>query len=207
MSTAVAKDADVGVRLQFESEEEFEAWCDEDTRAEYLDGEVIMHSPAGTVHEDEVTWLATILRLFVDRDKLGRLFGSNTQIRLAAAKRRLADLCFVAQNRLDIVHPTYIDGAPDLIVEFVSHESTVRDWHDKYLQYQSSGVKEYWVIDEQLKRMDLHKLNQQGKLVVAEEESGKLFSTVLPGFWVKPEWFWQRPLPSTIAIAREIGII
>ncbi|MDZ7301400.1 MAG: Uma2 family endonuclease [candidate division KSB1 bacterium] len=200
------KELDIEQPLHFDSEEAFEAWCDEDIRAEYLNGEVIIHSPADTVHENSIHWLGALLQFFIDRDGLGELFGSNTQIRLFTGKRRLADMAFVAKARLEIVHPTYIDGAPDLVVEFVSEESTVRDWREKYWEYEAAAVKEYWVIDQRLKRMDLYILGEDQKYFVAQEQDGKLFSNVLPGFWLKPEWLWQQPLPSAYVIAHEIGI-
>ncbi len=193
--------------LQFESEEAFEAWCDEDIRAEYLNGKVIMHCPAGTDHEDDVIGLGAILRILIDQKGLGRVLGSNTQIRLHSGKRRVPDLVFVAKERLEIIRPTYIDGAPDLVVEFVSDDSTVRDWREKYWEYEAAGVKEYWVIDRRLKRMDLNILGEDQKYFAALAQDGKLFSKVLPGFWLKPEWLWQQPLPSVVAMAREIGIL
>jgi Uma2 family endonuclease len=207
MSAVITKDLDIALPLRFDTEEAFEAWCDEDIRAEYLNGEVIMHSPAGTVHEKSIHWLSALLEFFSDRDGLGELFGSNTQIRLFTGKRRLADLAFVAKDRLDIVHPTFIDGAPDLVIEFVSEESTVRDWREKFWEYEAAGVKEYWVIDQRLRRMDLYILGDDQKYVAAQEQDGKFFSRVLPGFWLKPEWFWQQSRPSVRAIAREIGIL
>ncbi len=207
MSEVITKTADIETSLHFDSEEAFEAWCDEDLRAEYLNGEVIMHSPAGAVHENSIPWLATLFQLLIDRDGLGELYGSNLQIRLHSGKRRIADLVFVAKDHLDIVHPTFIDGAPDLVIEFVSEESTVRDWREKYWEYEAAGVKEYWVIDRRLKRMDLNVLGEDQKYAAAQEHEGKLFSKVLPGFWLKPEWLWQQPLPSVRAIARELGIL
>lgn len=207
MSAVITKDPDVAPPLRFDTEEAFEAWCDEDIRAEYLNGEVIMHCPAGTIHEDDVMGLGAILRFWVDQKEFGRVFGSNTQIRLTMGKRRIPDLVFVAKDRLEIVHPTFIDGAPDLVVEFVSEDSTVRDWREKYWEYEAAGVKEYWVIDRRLKRMDLNILGEDQKYMAAQEQEGKLFSKVLPGFWLKPEWFWQQPLPSVRALARELGIL
>jgi len=201
------KEVPYGTPLRFDSEEAFEAWCDEDTRAEYIEGEVIMHSPAGIDHEDLVSWLDALLRLFIDRHQAGRLFSSNVQLRLTPHRRRIADLVFVAKDRLDILRPTYIEGAPDLAIEFVSEESTVRDWQEKYWEYESAGVKEYWVIDQQIKRMDLNILGDDKKYALAEVQEQKLFSKVLPGFWIKPEWLWQKPLPSAVAITREIGIL
>jgi len=208
MSEVMTYDQEVeALPLRFESEEAFEAWCDEDIRAEYLNGKVIMHCPAGADHEDEVMWVGPLLRFFIDQHVLGRLFGSNVQIRLQPGKRRVPDLVFVAKERLEIIRPTYLDGAPDLVVEFVSDDSTVRDWREKYWEYEAAGVKEYWVIDRRLKRMDLNILGEDQKYAAAEAPEGKLFSKVLPGFWLKPEWLWQQPLPSVVVMAREIGIL
>ncbi|MDZ7262532.1 MAG: Uma2 family endonuclease, partial [candidate division KSB1 bacterium] len=64
------------------TEEEFVAWCDEDVKAEYVDGEVIVHSPAALNHESVVTFLGGLLLLFIDKNKLGMLFSAtNAQIR------------------------------------------------------------------------------------------------------------------------------
>ena len=43
--------------------EEFLDWCDEDTWAECVDGEVMMVSPAGNKHQDLSDWLTALLRL------------------------------------------------------------------------------------------------------------------------------------------------
>lgn len=39
------------------SYEEFLAWCDEDTRAEWIDGNVVMMTPASARHQDIVATL------------------------------------------------------------------------------------------------------------------------------------------------------
>ena len=47
------------------TEEEFEAWCDEDVKAEYVDGEVIVHSPLSTRHSDAVWFVGYLLKTIV----------------------------------------------------------------------------------------------------------------------------------------------
>ncbi|MFQ5632073.1 MAG: Uma2 family endonuclease [bacterium] len=207
MSEVAIKESGVQQPLCFESEEAFEAWCDEDIRAEYLDGEVFMHSPASASHEKSTLWLGRLMGFFIDRYDLGELFGSNIQLRLRHGRRRLADLVFVAKVRLDIVFPTYIEGAADLVVEFVSSESVERDWGDKFLEYAAAGIKEYWIIDKNAQRMALYTLGDGKKYTAIEAIDSKLHSKVLRGFWLRPKWFWQDPLPNAVEIAREIGII
>ena len=51
--------------------EEFLAWADEDTHAEWEDEEIIMASPASRRHQELSDWLNTILRLYVRQYNLG----------------------------------------------------------------------------------------------------------------------------------------
>ncbi len=46
--------------------EEFLEWCDEDTLAEWVDGEVVMTSPASNKHQDIADFLVSVLRPFVE---------------------------------------------------------------------------------------------------------------------------------------------
>ncbi|MDZ7360066.1 MAG: Uma2 family endonuclease [candidate division KSB1 bacterium] len=134
---------------RFATEDEFEAWCDEDTKAEYLDGEVIVMRPASTVHNSGETTLGSLIEMFVKKNALGWVSSTgNMQVRLRRGLRRVPDVVFVETSRRNIVRETYIDGAPDLVVEFVSPESTIRDWHEKYIEYETAGVREYWIIDQ-----------------------------------------------------------
>lgn len=193
---------------RFDSEDEFVAWCDEDTNAEYVRGEVIMVPPASLDHDDRLTWFGASLRLFVEKKDLGKVWSTgNIQVRLRPEIRRNPDVVFLSKERLHLSQQNHIDGAPDLVAEFVSPESTARDWHDKFQEYEAAGVREYWIIDQQLNRLDVYLLGEDGRYHLLEETDGKVFSKVLTGFWVKPNWFWQMPLPGVHEIAKEIGII
>ncbi|MGH7494629.1 MAG: Uma2 family endonuclease [bacterium] len=193
---------------RFMTEEEFEAWCDEDTKAEFVDGEVIIMSPASTAHNAGESTLGALIDLFVKRNKLG--FVSSTgmaQVRLRQGLRRDPDIVFVQTSRLANIRETYIDGAPDLVVEFVSPDSVIRDWHEKYIEYESAGVREYWIIDQKQKRIAAFILGEDHRYQLLELEDGKLCSRVLPGFWIKPEWFWQELILDTFEMAKAIGIV
>lgn len=207
MSATPIKKADQTQPPRFHNEEEFAAWCDEDSRAEYVDGEVIMPTPASIEHERTLTWLSSLLTNFVEKNDLGILLGAgHAQVRLRPGLRRNPDIIFLAKERLRLLRKTYIEGAPDLIVEFVSSESTVRDWHDKFQDYEAAGVREYWIIDPQLQRMDANTLGEDGRFHLIEEKDGKVSSKIVPGFWLKPSWLWQEQLPRVNEVAREIGI-
>lgn len=143
MSAIALKEAEskTSRSLFFATEEEFDTWCDEDTKADYVDGEVIVMSPESTIHGFEETRFGSLLELFVKKNKLGFVISTgNTQIRLRAGLRRNPDIIFVEKSQAHLIHETYIDGAPDLIAEFVSPESAIRDWHEKYIEYEAAGV-------------------------------------------------------------------
>ncbi len=208
MSAIISDEINTAPPLYFASEEDFEAWCDEDTKAEYVDGEVIVMTPASFEHDSGETTLGSLIDLFVKRNKLGWVSSTgNFQVRLRSGLRRCPDIIFVEKYRADIIQKTYIDGAPDLVVEFVSPSSTIRDWHEKYIEYEAAGIPEYWLIDQPQRRATLYALGDDRRYHPVLPKEGKYYSRVLPGFWVKMEWFWKDSQFDTYAMAKEIGII
>jgi Uma2 family endonuclease len=190
------------------TEEEFVAWCDEDTRAEWVDGEVIMPSPANLRHVDLAGFLNLVLRAFVTSRSLGVVYGPELQVRFASLRRRrVPDLLFVSTERLGILKTTEVDGAPDLIVEIVSPDSPARDWREKYLEYEAAGVREYWVVDPMSQRFEGYTLDANGRYALLEEKDGIVRSAVLGEFFLKPAWLWQEPLPNPLDILRELGVL
>jgi len=189
------------------TEEEFVAWCDEDTRAEFVDGEVIVFSPSSTEHVLLCNFLGTLLRVYVDAHQLGVVGGPEWQVRLRPGLRRVPDVLFVSRERLSIIRDTHIEGAPDLVIEVVSPDSEERDWRDKYWDYEQAGVREYWVIEPYTKVVALYRLDEEGKYQRVEPEGGFFVSEAVPGFKLKPDWLWQEPLPSVVEALRESGLV
>ncbi len=54
-------------------------------------------------------------------------------------------------------------------------------------------------------RMDAYVLTDAKYARIAEAE-GIVRSGVLPGFFLKPEWLWQDPLPKVAGVFKELGI-
>jgi Uma2 family endonuclease len=196
--------ADIVPRLM--SEQEFEAWCDEDVKAEWVEGEVIVHSPAQARHVLIAGFLIKIMGLYVDRHDLGTVMGPEFQIRLRG-RRRVPDVIFVRKDQAELIRSTYLDGPPDLAVEIVSPDSVERDWREKYLEYEANGVGEYWIIDPTNEQIRCYVLNEQRQYAAVPEEDGILKSVALPGFWLRAEWLWQSTLPNPLDVLRQLGVI
>ena len=185
------------------SEEEFLAWCDEDVKAEWVDGQVIMMSPANTAHVRLTSFLDRVVGVFVERHGLGEVFGPELATRLTPHIRRVPDIMFVAKQRLGNVGATHLEGPPELAMEVVSPESATRDWQEKYLDYQAAGVREYWVIDPVDQRVVAYQL-VEGKYQPIASVQGRIPSSVLAGFFLREDWLWRAELPKFDDVLNEI---
>lgn len=189
------------------SYEEFLNWCDEDTWAEWVDGEVVMVSPASDRHQDISDFLTTVLRLYIETRGLGIVRSAPFQMYLAQLHRgREPDLLFIAREHQHLLKETYLDGPADLVIEIISPESRLRDRGEKRAEYEAAGVREYWLLDPERKEADFYRLDERGRYRLIElQEQGSYRSEVLSGFWLKPDWLWQEPLPSPIKILTQIA--
>jgi len=194
------------LRMTFE---EFLEWADEDTHAEWVNGEVIWMSPLSDEHQDLEIWLLTILRYFLSVHPLGVLRYENYQMRTGPnLPSRQPDILFVANEHRSRLKRVYLDGPADLVIEIVSPDSRGRDRGDKYGEYEEGGVPEYWLLDQPRRQAEFYQLGEDGRyLLLPIGEDGIYRSRALPGFWVKVEWLWQDPLPEVPDVLREIGLI
>ena len=204
-----------GQRLRM-SYEEFLAWSDEDTHAEWVNGEVIVFMPPKTRHQQVVGFLYELLSLFVRFFRLGEVLTAPFEMKLAPGKSsREPDILFVAREHLARLTEERLLGPADLVVEVVSDDSVYRDRVRKFREYQEAGVREYWVIDPRPGQegadtstglsASFWVLDEEGKYQpgVVDEE-GVYRSTVLPGFWLRVDWLWQEELPDPLLTFAEI---
>jgi Uma2 family endonuclease len=174
--------------------EEFLEWADEDTLAEWVDGIIVMTSPASLKHQRIVKFLVRLLSTYCEMYELGEIMLPPFQMKLAHAGRE-PDLMFVTTDHLDRFKHTYLDGPADLVVEIISPESQGRDRLDKFSEYSKAGIPEYWLIDPLADQAEFYQLDESGHYQAAALEDGIYRSRVLPGFWLKVEWLWRQPMP------------
>jgi len=185
--------------------EEFLAWADEDTLAEWVDGEVVMTSPASQKHQLIANFLERLLGLYVEQQGLGMVLSAPFQMKLPGSGRE-PDLIFVAAQHVDRLRRTYLDGPADLVVEVLSPESAGRDRGEKFYEYARGGVPEYWLIDPDAQWAEFYRLGEFGLYEsVLTGREGQYCSAAVPDFWLRVEWLWQEPLPATDVILLEIG--
>lgn len=175
------------------SYDEFLAWADEDTHAEWVQGEVIHFMPAKPGHQITMKFLADLITYFVQLLNLGEVFVAPLEMKLPFSSRE-PDIMFLSKQNRHLLTQDRLNGAADLVVEIVSRDSVTRDRRDKFKEYRKAGVAEYWVIDSRIgkERADFYVLDDAGDYdLFGTEDDEKVYSAVLEGFWLKPEWLWR----------------
>ena len=184
--------------------EEFLAWANEDTLAEWVDGEVVMYSPASDRHQDISGFLESVLRSFVEMRQLGIVRSAPFQMKLKHGRE--PDLLFVAQEHLERLKETYLDGPADLVVEIISPESLERDRGARFAEYEAGGIPEYWLLDPLRRWAEFYQLGEEGRYEIAfVGREGVYHSETLPGLGLRVEWLWQEPLPAIEDVLLEVS--
>jgi Uma2 family endonuclease len=187
--------------------EEFLEWTDEDTFAEWVDGEITLMTTT-TQHQIICGFLLRAVSEFVEAKDLGMVLFAPFLMRLSTRKSgREPDILFIAKANLDRLRGSWLDGPADLVVEVVSDESRKRDRETKFEEYAAAGVREYWLIDAPRQQADIFVLSADGHYVPAEvDEKGLLRSAVLEGLTLDVRWLWQDPKPTLKSVLAGWGL-
>ncbi len=169
------------------SYEQFRQLPDDGRRYELIHGEVHLTPAPNTKHQYVVHNLDISLSLYLQKNKLGEVWEAPLDVRLGEDTALQPDLIFVSNSRAGIIQENWIEGAPDLVVEVLSPSTVAHDRTTKLGIYAAAGVPEFWLIDSQVKTVEVLKL--QGKKYFVEATLAGdhvLASNLFPG--------WQLPL-------------
>jgi Uma2 family endonuclease len=185
--------------------EEFHDWADEDTTAEWVDGEILVPSPVSLRHQRIANFLYRVLSDFVVAHVGGEVLNAPFMMKLGSSARE-PDVLVVSREHLDRLKEAYLDGPADLAVEVLSPESIGRDRGDKFFEYERAGIPEYWLIDPATHRAEFYQLNPDGAYqLVAPDADGVYHSPQVQGFWLRVAWLWEEPLPNVDDVLLEVG--
>ncbi len=192
MSTAqpvTEQAAAVPERLSWEA---FLAW-ETDVRAEWVDGEVQIMSPNTGTHQKIAGLFYMLLLRFLKLTDLGNVWAAPMLMRLPEKPSgREPDVLVLLGDHLDRYRETHVDGPADLVVEVISEESQARDRGDKFTEYETAGIGEYWLADPLRANVDVYRLDDKGRYQRATPDvDGRYHSGVLPGFTLDPAWLWR----------------
>lgn len=116
-------------------------------KAEFINGEVVVHSPALERHNAAFLRLGMLLNAFVDDRGMGMVRVEKALIELSRNSYE-PDIVFFANEKAAIIEPDQLYyPAPDLIVEVLSKSTQQNDRGEKFEDYAAHNVTEYWLVD------------------------------------------------------------
>ena len=165
-----------------------------------------MPSPVNIRHQDLVGFLSFLLRGYVGSKNLGRVFNGPAVVRLRPGLDYAPDIFVVLIEQLGHVGTQYVSGGPAFVVEVISPGGRSYDLRSKTDNYRKHGVREYWAIEPETRTLHQHNLlpGERNFYVAKERHTGRVESTVLPGFGIDVSWLWQEPLPEGFSLLAEL---
>jgi Uma2 family endonuclease len=149
------------IRNEEEKREGFYATITEQEKAEFINGEVIFHSPVIRKHNQITGKLFTLLNVFVSAKDLGFVGFEKILIKLSRNDFE-PDVCFFRKEVADTFSDkTMFFPAPDFIAEILSKSTQAIDRGVKFEDYAFHGVKEYWIIDADNETVEQYLLNDE----------------------------------------------
>ena len=149
---------------------------------EFIQGEIIMHSPALNRHLMATKHLMTLLDNYVRFRRLGLVHIEKAMTSFPRNDFE-PDVMFFGLVKAALIEPdTLRFPIPDLIVEVLSPSTEARDRGIKFQDYQLHGVGEYWIIDPVAETVELYRLTDDGYPPTSAQKDGLLSSDVVPGF-------------------------
>lgn len=177
-----------------------------DIHAEWVAGEVVPMPSVSLPHDAVTTFLVAFIQGFLDERPLGRLLKEPFQLHLPRLDRgRAPDLMVLLSEHMGRLRDLFVEAPADLVIEVVSPSNRTMDYIVKFREYEAAGVPEYWILDPQGPEAHFFVLDAGGRYEeVPADASGVYHSTVLPGFWLKTAWLWDRP-PVRQVLAELLG--
>ena len=125
----------------------FYEWVDSSMKAEFINGEIVVHSPALHIHTVIRTHLSRLADCYVTKHSLGIVCDEKAMIHCLRNSYE-PDICFWENEKAAAIHDqTSIYPVPDWIVEILSKSTKKRDRGIKFQDYAGHKVAEYWIID------------------------------------------------------------
>jgi Uma2 family endonuclease len=171
------------------TQEGFRAWLErrpasDVNRYELIRGCIVMSPPARWRHGHVGARLNFFLVRLAAEAGLGPVFDGTTGYELDSGDTVEPDVSFVSAARWRSLPQPVPDGflriTPDLIVEVLSRSTASRDFNEKKQIYAENGVREYWIVDPDRRRVTIFLREvatfDAGRVV----ESGPLQSQIFP---------------------------
>jgi len=154
----------------------------EEQKTEFINGEIIVHSPVKYRHSKAGDNLYVLLHAYIRKHQLG--FVGHEKILIALTRNDYEpDICFFRHTKAQFFTPDQMKfPPPDFIVEILSPSTAENDRGIKRIDYAAHGVAEYWIIDPDTRFVEQYLLEEDEYHLARKTDSGQIASLVVAGF-------------------------
>jgi Uma2 family endonuclease len=151
-------------------------------KAEFINGEIVVHSPVKYQHNQASFRLATLLSAYVQRHDLGSVGHEKLLVTLTRNDYE-PDICYFRREKAQTFTPDQSKfPAPDLVVEVLSESTEAVDRGVKFEDYASHGIGEYWIVDPDEETIEQYLLHEGSYRLAVKVKTGSIASMAVQGF-------------------------
>lgn len=147
-----------------------------------IGGKLIMNPSPVPYHQEISRKLSREIGNFVDENDMGTLYYAPLDIILGEQDVYQPDIVFISNENANIIGDKNIQGVPDMVIEILSPETAYYDLREKFKVFEQSGVKEYWIVDPGLNKIEIYEnIDKKFKIYSEAEAGGVVTSKMLDG--------------------------
>jgi Uma2 family endonuclease len=151
----------------------------EGTLAELIDGRIYMTPPPNLYHQEISFVISGEIYQYLKKNKIGKAYSSPVGVFLDQDNNVVQpDIVFILNKKKKQLAKDGIHGSPDFVLEILSPGNKNHDLKKKKSLYEKFRVKEYWIIDPQLREAVGYKISK-GVYVEFFRGVGEIQSKVL----------------------------
>lgn len=139
----------------------------DERRAELIDGVIYDMSAPTIIHQKISLEISVRLHAFISQKKGAcMVFSAPVDVQLDCDEKTMVQPDVLVVCDREKIVPTHVYGAPDLIMEILSPATRKIDMNIKHSKYAAAGVREYWLIDPDKKKIVVYDLENEELPVV-----------------------------------------
>lgn len=165
-----------------EKRKKFYETVKEDQKAEFINGEVIIHSPVKRKHNQITINLGFLIEAHINKFGLGEMGYDKIMIQLTRNDYE-PDICFFNKSKAEkFTDDQMLFPPPDFVVEVLSPSTEKNDRTVKLIDYEAHGIREYWIIDPEKEIIEQYILEDKGYFLNQKSGTGQIKSVAVQDF-------------------------
>lgn len=155
-------------------------------KVEFIEGSVVLHSPARNAHLVATLNIATALKSFLKDAPTGGRVRVEKCLCVFPRNDYEPDVVYFGPDKARKFTPEMMRfPVPDFVVEVLSESTETNDRGVKFIDYAAHGVAEYWIVDSDKAVLEQY-VGKDGRFELRTKSSnGQVESLAIPGFSIE----------------------